>query len=603
MNSSCALNQTLFSHNMFRKTAVRFNSKFIFTEYDCCQYPKSKHIELLEYRLNFVSSCNELLALDPNHNGALLSKAGHLYTQGNLVAAKKFFLKSFNNCPSAHSAASIGAMNFLQGNFQDSEQWYKTAIGIDSTYFVAHFGLAVNLLKQGGKDLEAMNHFRAAKRVKITREADHLNYLRIQSVYNDALLRIMQNDPLFADEYKNLLKEKQDVEYIVDSSVDSQALLGEESGFIDLKSDMPEGEDPEVTFLVKKGDIVLPRDETAQLEVAKLMVTMAESNEAGVIIDTLYDKKSKKVGSMYSSRIAKKKEMTMEELQENAEKIPYGTVDDAARILASGKTLTVLSGSGISRDSDLKTRKELWTVLEREQYVCHWNVYKNPEKLWNLVHDFLEDANFDPQPNVAHKALAEFEKLGLLKGIITQNVDELHQKAGNSNVLELHGTLFETKCSNCGVVSGTSLNYVKNKENTSVSTAQYPPKCPSHGNVKNGCFSPSQGYLRPNVVLFGEFVKPHLLKKATELIQESDVLLIVGTAMDVSPAAELPLLALENNCKVIEVKRKPSRISHKVSCFVSGEASTVIPHLLEKYKKRKEEQEHYARSMEYCRIR
>jgi NAD-dependent SIR2 family protein deacetylase len=106
--------------------------------------------------------------------------------------------------------------------------------------------------------------------------------------------------------------------------------------------------------------------------------------------------------------------------------------------------------------------------------MSHYGVmFKNQTRYGNFsVQKFLADANFDPQPNDAHKAIVQLENAGLVTGIITQNVDELHQKAGSKNVIEMHGTLSRTKCTYCQIDCGPCNNFLDRK---------YLPVCPCHG--------------------------------------------------------------------------------------------------------------------------
>lgn len=244
------------------------------------------------------------------------------------------------------------------------------------------------------------------------------------------------------------------------------------------------------------------------------------------------------------------------------------TPSEAARLLAGARSILALTGSGISVGSGLATRKELWTRWDRDAAVSVFRFREAPQILWEVIADFLGEG--DHHPAAGHLALAECP--GLL-GIVTQNVDGLHQEAHQRvhggrvpmpPVIELHGTLLETRCHACDARPGrTAASYLE-------AGAPRPPRC-------EHCDGP----LRPDVVLFGERVAPERMQRALELVRRCDALLVVGTAMDVAPASELPRLARANGVPVVEVKRTPSRLSRTLdTVLVPGEADTVLPELI-----------------------
>lgn len=163
-----------------------------------------------------------------------------------------------------------------------------------------------------------------------------------------------------------------------------------------------------------------------------------------------------------------------------------------------------------------------------------------------------------PRPNPAHHALA---RLPGLIGVVTQNVDALHQAAAvdATPVIELHGSLARTCCLACGAAG---------------------PPAPALARVQAPTCAACGGALRPDVVLFGERVPA--LAAAAELVARAELLLVVGCAMDVSPASELPALAALAGARVVEVKRRPSRLAELVRVHhVAGAAEDVLPALLE----------------------
>lgn len=234
------------------------------------------------------------------------------------------------------------------------------------------------------------------------------------------------------------------------------------------------------------------------------------------------------------------------------------TVDDLREALRARPRVVALTGAGISAASGLQTRKQLWQRFARDEAVSAVRFHADPRTLWAVIADFWGDRT--PQPNAAHHALARLP--GML-GVVTQNVDELHQAAGSTPVHELHGSLLRTSCLACGA-SGPPAPGLPRDDNG------LPPPCTCGGR------------LRPDVVLFGERVPAPVLAAAAALVARAELLLVVGCAMDVSPASELPVLAALVGARVVEIKRQPSRLAEMVCVHhIAGAAEDVLPALLD----------------------
>ncbi|MCU0659725.1 MAG: tetratricopeptide repeat protein [Polyangiaceae bacterium] len=226
--------------------------------------------------------------------------------------------------------------------------------------------------------------------------------------------------------------------------------------------------------------------------------------------------------------------------------------------------IVALTGAGISAGSGLATRKELWQRYPRDEAVSIWKFHENPAMLWGVVSDFLGSGG--QEANEAHRALA---RLPGLRGIITQNVDGLHQRAHREvhgeeapyPIVEFHGTLGRTMCHGCGQGTG--------KSSQQQLGGALPPRCEACG-----------GVVRPDVVLFGEPVGPPVQRAALELVRSCEVLLVVGCAMDVAPASELPRVARGHGARVIEFKRTPSRLGRTLDTLLwPGSAVSSLPEL------------------------
>lgn len=211
---------------------------------------------------------------------------------------------------------------------------------------------------------------------------------------------------------------------------------------------------------------------------------------------------------------------------------PVVTAEAAAEALRQRgvSRIVVLTGAGVSSASGLRTRKELWSTLDREDHVGVWRTQEDGWRgLWGVTESFLADAGADmrPKPNAAHTALASLEAAGLLTSVITQNIDGLHQAAGSRTVLELHGTLDATHCDTCGA-SGPSCRDVLHGRRHVAAEPNSDGNCKPVACPAPGC----GGLLRPSVVLFGELVQASVLQAALEQVRQADAIIVAGTAAD-----------------------------------------------------------------------
>ncbi len=220
--------------------------------------------------------------------------------------------------------------------------------------------------------------------------------------------------------------------------------------------------------------------------------------------------------------------------------------------------LVALTGAGISADSGIPTfrgKNGLWNKYKPEELATFEAFSKNPKLVWEWYSWRMEKV-FSAKPNKAHVALALLENKGLLKAVITQNVDNLHERAGSKNVIHLHGRIDEGRCLDCG-------NIVRFLE---------PPK----GIPRCDC----GGIIRPNVVWFGEALPQEELRKAIELCTNNNVI-VIGTSAVVQPAASLPLFAKQNGFKIIEVNPEESMITMYCDYVIRERAAKAFESILE----------------------
>lgn len=226
------------------------------------------------------------------------------------------------------------------------------------------------------------------------------------------------------------------------------------------------------------------------------------------------------------------------------------------------KHVTVLTGAGISAESGIPTFREaqtgLWAQYEPTELATPDAFRRNPKLVWDW-YAWRRELVAKAKPNPGHFALAEMEKRAPSFALITQNVDGLHQRAGSTNVIELHGNLARVKCSREGRVFETW-----------PMTGERPPRCPDCG-----------AYLRPDVVWFNETLPMDALQAAYDNTGAAEVFFSIGTSSVVQPAASLPIAALRNGAIVVEINPVPTSLSSQMTFVLEGKAGEVLPTLVQ----------------------
>ena len=239
----------------------------------------------------------------------------------------------------------------------------------------------------------------------------------------------------------------------------------------------------------------------------------------------------------------------------------------AARAIAEriGPRATVVAdtGAGMSRESGVPTfrgAEGLWEKHRAEDVATIEVLRAAPGTFWRF-HDSLRQVMMDAEPNAGHRSLADMEQaLGdeVEFGVITQNIDCLHQRAGSRHVVQVHGDALSYECMACGA----------NVADVPYPAPSYPPTCETCG-----------GVIRPRVVLFGEMLPEQALLEAQRLAQAADVFLVIGTSVVVEPAASLPFIALQSGALVVEINPIQTPLTPYAHCSVRGGAATAIPAL------------------------
>jgi NAD-dependent deacetylase len=229
--------------------------------------------------------------------------------------------------------------------------------------------------------------------------------------------------------------------------------------------------------------------------------------------------------------------------------------------------LTVLSGAGISAESGVPTFRDvetgLWAKVDPYEISSEQGWRRHPEKVWAWYlwrHHLMQGV----EPNNGHRAVAAWQDHAEVH-VVTQNVDNLHERAGSEQVYHLHGSLFEFRCDRCQREYIGELPHMPEPVET-VS----PPRCDCGG------------LIRPNVVWFGEPLPESAWQKSVEAVGNADLVIVVGTSSIVYPAAGLPELALANGIPVIEVNPERTPLSDAATAAVREPAAVALPTLLQR---------------------
>jgi NAD-dependent deacetylase len=228
-----------------------------------------------------------------------------------------------------------------------------------------------------------------------------------------------------------------------------------------------------------------------------------------------------------------------------------------AALMRDARSVVALTGAGISVPSGIpdfrSPRTGLWAQVDPME-VAHIDVFqRDPERFWAFYSGRF-DALDDKRPNRAHELLAAFEREGLLEAVITQNIDRLHARAGSRELIEVHGSIASSSCLECG--ARFPLADVRERQ---AAGAGGVPRC--------DCGTP----LKPDVVLFGELLPAIAIARAERLAAEADLLLCIGSSLEVYPVAGLPELTLAGGGKLAIITQGPTQFDHRAAVRMEGD--------------------------------
>ncbi|MFN8255013.1 MAG: NAD-dependent deacylase [Bacteroidales bacterium] len=236
-------------------------------------------------------------------------------------------------------------------------------------------------------------------------------------------------------------------------------------------------------------------------------------------------------------------------------------LNEAALLLKNSRYAIAFTGAGISVESGIppfRGEDGLWNKYN--PIVLDINFFKkNTLESWKVIRELFYDFFGKAKPNKAHTVLAELENSGIIKSIITQNIDNLHQEAGSKIVYEFHGTANKIRCMQCESLYNSA----------EVDMKKLPPKCKKCG-----------GILKPDFIFFGEAIPEYANRKSFEEAEKCDVLLVIGTTGEVMPASMIPQIARDNGAKIIEINPEKSHFTNRLtSVYLEGKAGIVMEEL------------------------
>ncbi|HEY45252.1 MAG: hypothetical protein AMJ88_04350 [Anaerolineae bacterium SM23_ 63] len=246
--------------------------------------------------------------------------------------------------------------------------------------------------------------------------------------------------------------------------------------------------------------------------------------------------------------------------------VPDSRISQAAQLLQQAKHTVAFTGAGISTPSgipDFRSKGSgLWERYNPMEVASLSAFRYDPDKFYKWIQP-LALTMIEAEPNPAHFALARLEKAGLLAGIVTQNIDDLHRRAGSEIIFEVHGHLREATCVSCYSCHSTN-GFIEEFINTGET-----PHCPECG-----------GVLKPNTVLFEEQLPYDIFMGAANLLSQSDLIIIAGSSLEVVPVASLPVGPLNAGARLIIVNNYPTYLDERADVIFREDVAVVLPRLV-----------------------
>lgn len=232
-----------------------------------------------------------------------------------------------------------------------------------------------------------------------------------------------------------------------------------------------------------------------------------------------------------------------------------------AELIRSSQPCVVLTGAGVSTESgipDFRSPTGLWAQFDPLEYGSIEAFRRDPLRVWSFYKPRVSMLT-EAEPNPAHLALAELEQRGLVQAVVTQNIDLLHERAGSRAVVEVHGSIRTATCPGCGAQHELETVLELLAEANA-------PACPACGEI-----------VKPDVVFFGELLPPEAIDRAYQLAREAELMLVVGSALEVHPIAGLPDETLRAGGLLAIVNRGSTPYDSRAKLRIDGSAGEVLP--------------------------
>ncbi len=245
-------------------------------------------------------------------------------------------------------------------------------------------------------------------------------------------------------------------------------------------------------------------------------------------------------------------------------------IAQAAELIKQAKHVVALTGAGVSTRSGIPdfrgTGSGLWTRIDPMVVASIWGFIEHPQGFYDWIKP-LSETMVNAKPNPAHYALAELEALGRLRVVITQNIDDLHQRAGSQRVLEVHGHMRQATCIRCYHLADAKPFIEKFIADGTI------PTCPVCG-----------GVLKPNVTLFGEAPPVRVLYEAQHESESCDVMLVAGSSLEVVPVADLPCVARQHGAQVIIINNAATPMDKQAAVVLRDDVTIALPKIVARVK-------------------
>lgn len=241
-------------------------------------------------------------------------------------------------------------------------------------------------------------------------------------------------------------------------------------------------------------------------------------------------------------------------------------LQQAAALIKAAHYVVALTGAGISTPSGIPDFRSpnsgVWDNIDPMAVASIYAFRQDPQQFYDWIHP-LSHLLWQAEPNPAHHALTSLEQAGKVKAIITQNIDDLHGKAGSKTIYELHGHLREVTCTRCYEIQDSGEIFARFTQNGQV---------PVHH---------CGGVLKPNVILFGEQLPVREYLSAQMALKEADLVLVAGSSLEVAPASDLPLEALEHGAKLIIINYSETYLDNRADVVIRADVAIALPRLAE----------------------